>query len=135
MAENDTFVALVPFWATWPYEVMIVPKSAKQSLADLTDAELRDFAAMYQVVTCKYENLFDISFPYSAGVHQALTNGANQEHWTMHMHFYPPLFRSAMVRKFMVGYEMLAESQRDLTAEQSADILKELATTHYTLKH
>ncbi len=135
IAENDTFVALVPFWATWPYEVMIVPKTAKQSLADLNELELCDFAAMYQVVTCKYDNLFDISFPYSAGVHQALTNGANQEHWTMHMHFYPPLFRSAMVRKFMVGYEMLAESQRDLTAEQSADILKELATIHYTLKH
>ncbi len=135
VTENDTFVALVPFWATWPYEVMIVPKSAKQSLADLNDAELCDFAAIYQTMTCKYDNLFETSFPYSAGIHQAPTDSAKHDYWTMHMHFYPPLFRSAAVRKFMVGYEMLAEPQRDMTAEQSAEILRKLATVHYTLKH
>lgn len=134
ISQNNSFVALVPFWATWPYEVMILPKGKKSSLADLTEDELRDFAEMYKMVTCKYDNLFQTSFPYSAGIHQAPTDGKKYEYITMHMHFYPPLFRSATVRKFMVGYEMLAEPQRDVTAEQSAEILRNLDTTHYTEK-
>lgn len=134
IAENQYFVALVPFWATWPFEVMILPKQSKSCLIDLTDDELCAFAEMYRIVTCKYDNLFQTSFPYSAGVHQAPTNGKNNEHWTLHMHFYPPLFRSATIKKFMVGYEMLAEPQRDVTAEQSAEILRNINTIHYTLK-
>lgn len=128
---NTHFVAIVPFWATWPFEVMIVPKKSKPSLAELNDDELRSFAEMYRMVTCKYDNMFQTSFPYSAGVHQAPTDGVSADYWTMHMHFYPPLFRSATVKKFMVGYEMLAEPQRDITAEQGAAILQKLGTTHY----
>lgn len=134
VATNQCFVALVPFWATWPFEVMILPRDSKLSLAVLTDIELQAFAEMYKIVTCKYDNLFQTSFPYSAGIHQAPTNGKKNEHWTIHMHFYPPLFRSATVKKFMVGYEMLAEPQRDVTAEQSAEILRNIETKHYTLK-
>jgi len=131
VSENVHFVALVPFWAVWPFEVMIVPKNAKPSLADLSSDEAKAFAEMYQIVTCKYDNMFKISFPYSAGIHQAPTNGNDNNHWCWHMHFYPPLFRSASVKKFMVGYEMLAEPQRDITAEQSAEILRKLDTKHY----
>jgi len=131
IAENDSFVALVPFWATWPFETLVVPRRSMPSIAEMTDREATDFALMYQTVTCKYDNLFNVSFPYSAGIHQAPTNGANHDHWCWHMHFYPPLFRSASVKKFMVGYEMLAEPQRDITAEQGADILKKLDTIHY----
>lgn len=131
VAENEYFVALVPFWATWPFEVMILPRVSKPSLVELNEEELKSFAEMYRTVTCKYDNLFQTSFPYSAGIHQAPTNGEDHAYWTMHMHFYPPLFRSATVRKFMVGYEMLAEPQRDVTAEQSAEILRELPTRHY----
>ena len=126
VVENDHFVAIVPFWAVWPFEIMIVPKKAKPSITDLTEEEAQAFADMYQKVTQKYDALFQISFPYSAGIHQAPTNGEDQTYWCWHMHFYPPLFRSASVKKFMVGYEMLAEPQRDITAEQSAEILKQL---------
>lgn len=134
VSENRSFVALVPFWATWPFEIMILPKVSISCLSELNDGELRDFAEMYRIVTCKYDNLFQTSFPYSAGVHQAPTNDEKNEHWTLHMHFYPPLFRSATVKKFMVGYEMLAEPQRDVTAEQSAAILRDLDTIHYSLR-
>ena len=132
VAENNSFVALVPFWATWPFEVMVLPKISKPSIAALNDVELRDFSDIYRIVTCKYDNLFKTSFPYSAGVHQAPTDGGNYDYWTMHMHFYPPLFRSATVKKFMVGYEMMAEPQRDITAEQGAAILKDVSKEHYT---
>ena len=129
--ENNYFVALVPFWAIWPYEVIIIPKVSKSSIAELTEDELFAFADMYQIVTCKYDNLFKTSFPYSAGIHQAPTNKTDNAHWCWHMHFYPPLFRSATVKKFMVGYEMLAEPQRDITAEQSANILSNCSIKHY----
>ncbi|MBO7055222.1 MAG: UDP-glucose--hexose-1-phosphate uridylyltransferase [Bacteroidales bacterium] len=131
--ESKYFVALVPFWATWPFEIMILPKHSKPSIASLNDDELYDFSEMYRIVTCKYDNLFQTSFPYSAGVHQAPTDGKNHDYWTFHMHFYPPLFRSATVKKFMVGYEMLAEPQRDITAEQSAERLRQLGVVHYTI--
>ncbi len=131
LAENDTFVALIPFWAVWPFEGMILPKKAKANLLELTDAERRDFADMYKTLTVMYDNLFEVSFPYSAGIHQAPTDGGEHPYWHLHMHFYPPLLRSASVKKFMVGYEMLASPQRDITAEGAAERLRSLPTVHY----
>ncbi len=124
--ENSSHAVIVPFWAVWPYETMIVPKRKMPTLLQLRDSEKRDFANALSVVTSKYDNLFKISFPYSSGVHQAPTDGASHPEWHLHMHFYPPLLRSASIKKFMVGYEMLAEPQRDITAERSAEILRNL---------
>ncbi len=129
--ENESFVVLVPFWAIWPFETMIISKRAVASLADMTDPELKDLAEAMQNLLIRYDNLFEISFPYSAGLHQAPTDGKDYEEWHFHMHFYPPLLRSAMVKKFMVGYEMLANPQRDITAELSAQRLRELDDVHY----
>ena len=131
IAENEHFVLLVPFWATWPYETMIISKRHFSSIAEITEEEIKSYAEMIQIITVKYDNLFKTSFPYSAGIHQAPTDGLDHEEWHFHMHFYPPLLRSATVKKFMVGYELLAEAQRDLTAEQSAEILRNLSTQHY----
>ncbi|HBH49023.1 MAG TPA: galactose-1-phosphate uridylyltransferase [Bacteroidales bacterium] len=129
--ENGAFVALVPFWATWPFETMILPKRKVASIAELTPMERTAFADVYKELTIRYDNLFNVSFPYSAGIHQAPTDGEEHPEWYMHMHFYPPLLRSATVKKFMVGYEMLANAQRDITAEQSADRLRSLSNLHY----
>ena len=131
IAENEHFVLLVPFWATWPYETMIISKRHFSSIAEITEEEITSYAEMIQIITVKYDNLFKTSFPYSAGIHQAPTDGLDHEEWHFHMHFYPPLLRSATVKKFMVGYELLAEAQRDLTAEQSAEILRNLSIQHY----
>ncbi|SDG70038.1 UDP-glucose--hexose-1-phosphate uridylyltransferase [Psychroflexus sediminis] len=131
IAENEHFVALVPFWAIWPYETMLISKRHFASLADLQPKEEKAFAHMLKVITVKYDNLFKTSFPYSSGIHQAPTDGLPHPEWHFHMHFYPPLLRSATVKKFMVGYEMLGEAQRDISAEQAAKILRELPTTHY----
>lgn len=129
--ENDYFVALVPFWAIWPFETMIVSKRNLTSLNDFSEEEVKAFAQILKQLTIKYDNLFETSFPYSAGIHQAPTNGKDNSHWHFHMNFYPPLLRSASVKKFMVGYEMMAESQRDITAEQSAERLRNLSNVHY----
>ena len=131
IAENEHFVLLVPFWATWPYETMIISKRHFSSIAEITEEEIKSYAEMIQIITVKYDNLFKTSFPYSAVIHQAPTDGLDHEEWHFHMHFYPPLLRSATVKKFMVGYELLAEAQRDLTAEQSAEILRNLSIQHY----
>ena len=131
VVENESFVALVPYWATWPFETMILPKRAIQNINQLTAEEKTRFADMYKKLTIKYDNMFNVSFPYSAGIHQAPTDGKEHLEWQMHMHFYPPLLRSATVKKFMVGYEMLANAQRDITAEQSAQRLRELPDIHY----
>ena len=133
IAENEHFVLLVPFWATWPYETMIVSKRHFSNIAEITEEEIKSYAEMIHIITVKYDNLFKTSFPYSAGIHQAPTDGLSHDEWHFHMHFYPPLLRSATVKKFMVGYELLAEAQRDLTAEQSAEILRNLSTEHYNL--
>ncbi|WP_042720996.1 UDP-glucose--hexose-1-phosphate uridylyltransferase [Flavobacterium sp. B17] len=129
--ENESFVALVPFWAVWPYETMIVSKRKIGNLLQFSEEEKILFAEIIKDLTTKYDNLFEISFPYSAGIHQSPTDGLEHPEWHFHMHFYPPLLRSAEVKKFMVGYEMLAEAQRDVTPEQSAEILKNLSTVHY----
>ncbi len=121
--ENDNFVSLIPFWAVWPFEVMIVPKKQRQHIAQLTALEKRDYAEQLKMVTQKYDLLFDTSFPYSAGIHQAPTDKEYPE-WHLHMSFYPPLLRSATVKKFMVGYEMFGMPQRDITAEIAAERLR-----------
>jgi UDPglucose--hexose-1-phosphate uridylyltransferase len=129
--ENGSFVILVPFWAIWPYETMIISKRRISDILQLKETEKKDFANALSVLTIKYDNLFKTSFPYSAGLHQAPTDGKDHREWHVHMHFYPPLLRSSSIKKFMVGYEMLAEPQRDITPEYSAHILKELSSVHY----
>jgi len=131
LVENDHFVALVPYWATWPFETMIVSKRAIQHLGQMSEAEKEAFAAIYRDLTIRYDNLFEVSFPYSAGIHQAPTDGEEHPEWHLHMHFYPPLLRSATVKKFMVGYEMLGNPQRDITPETSAERLRMLSNKHY----
>ena len=128
---NESFVVLVPFWAVWPYETMIVPRRKLATILQLTSGEKRDFAEALRSVTVKYDNLFMTSFPYSSGLHQAPTDGRKHPEYHWHTHFYPPLLRSASVKKFMVGYEMLAEPQRDITPEQAAALLKKQSTLHY----
>lgn len=132
VAENGHFVALVPYWAVWPYEVMIVPRRHHPDIAQMRGEEKRDFAGMIKIVTTKYDNLFGTSFPYSSGIHQRPTDGEEHAGWHFHMSFYPPLLRSATVKKFMVGYEMFASPQRDITAEQAARTLAQLPTEHYS---
>lgn len=131
LAQNDSFVALIPFWAIWPFEAMIISKRPVQNILQLTDEERTGLAAIYQKLTIMYDNLFETSFAYSAGLHQAPTDGGNYPEWHLHMHFYPPLLRSATVKKFMVGYEMLATPQRDITPEQAARQLRQLPEIHY----
>ncbi|MGY8910202.1 MAG: UDP-glucose--hexose-1-phosphate uridylyltransferase [Flavobacteriales bacterium] len=124
--ENDDFVVLIPFWAVWPFEAMIAPKKVKKNILELSDIEAKNYAEAISVITKAYDKLFNTSFPYSSGIHQAPTNGEANEHWHFHMSFYPPLLRSATVKKFMVGYEMFGSPQRDITAEIAAKRLKDL---------
>ena len=129
--ENDSFLAVVPFWAVWPYEILIISKRKISSLLQFKEQEIKDLANVIKIITTKYDNLFQISFPYSAGIHQAPTDGKEHKEWHFHMHFFPPLLRSATVKKFMVGYEMLAEAQRDITPEFSAKVLRELSSVNF----
>ena len=124
--ENDHFVALTPFWAVWPFEVMIAPKKQFKDITQLSEPESVAYAEAISAVTKAYDALFECSFPYSSGIHQAPTNGEDNNHWHFHMSFYPPLLRSATVKKFMVGYEMFGTPQRDITAEQAAGRLRDL---------
>ena len=130
--ENEDFVALIPFWATWPYETMIIPKRHLQHIGQMTENEQRSLSLIIKLLTVKYDNLFEVSFPYSAGIHQMPTDGNHYPEWHFHMSFYPPLLRSAAIKKFMVGYEMFANPQRDITAEQAALKLNQLSTVHYS---
>lgn len=131
LASNDHFTALVPFWAVWPFEVMVVGHRSAAALSDLTSAEMTALAEVFKQVTTRYDNLFEISFPYSMGFHQAPADHQPHPEWVLHAHFYPPLLRSATVRKFMVGYEMLAMPQRDITPETAVERLLSLPLTHY----
>lgn len=124
--ENQHFVVLTPFWAVWPFETMIAPKQSQKNITELTEEESLSFADAMSKITKAYDELFQCSFPYSSGIHQSPTNGEANAHWHWHMSFYPPLLRSATVKKFMVGYEMFGSPQRDITAEQAADRLKAL---------
>ncbi|BEN57845.1 MULTISPECIES: galactose-1-phosphate uridylyltransferase [Serratia] len=131
VVNTEHWLAVVPYWAAWPFETLLLPKTAVQRITDLSAAQSRDLALALKKLTSRYDNLFQCSFPYSMGWHGAPFNGADNRHWQLHAHFYPPLLRSASVRKFMVGYEMLAETQRDLTAEQAAERLRAVSDIHY----
>lgn len=128
---NDHFTAMVPFWAVWPFEVLVVAHRPTAYIKDLTASEVSALAEAYKQVTTRYDNLFEISFPYSMGFHQAPADEQAHPEWVLHAHFYPPLLRSATVRKFMVGYEMLAMPQRDITPEIAAERLRAVSTIHY----
>lgn len=134
IVENAHWVAVVPFWAVWPFEVLLLPRQQVRRLPDLNDAQRDALADALKRLLTRYDNLFEISFPYSMGWHGAPFNGQDNAHWTLHAHFYPPLLRSATVRKFMVGFEMLGEAQRDITPEQAAARLRELTEIHYKQK-
>ena len=155
VVENTHWLAVVPYWAVWPFELLLLPRRHVLRLPDLTDEERDGLADILKKMLIKYDNLFETSFPYSMGWHGAPfaletetcqvsqndpTDGNNAakpdrsiDHWQLHAHFYPPLLRSATVKKFLVGYEMLGEAQRDLTAEQAADRLRSLPDVHYKL--
>jgi UDPglucose--hexose-1-phosphate uridylyltransferase len=129
--ENDHWLVLVPFWAVWPFETLLLPRRHVPRLLDLDGAERDALAQILNTLLIRYDNLFETSFPYSMGWHSAPFSRGDTSHWQLHAHFYPPLLRSATVKKFMVGYEMLAEPQRDLTAETAAQRLRETSATHY----
>jgi UDPglucose--hexose-1-phosphate uridylyltransferase len=131
VAENDSFSALVPYWAVWPFETLIVSRRHATSLDALTPAERQDLATLLKRLTTRYDNLFEVSFPYSMGFHQRPTDAEAHDEWHLHAHFYPPLLRSATVKKFMVGFELLGMPQRDISAEAAAARLRELSERHY----
>jgi len=128
--ENPSWLAVVPYWAVWPFEMLLLPKKNIQRLTEVSLVEKELLADILKKILCRYDNLFETSFPYSMGWHGAV-HGEECPHWLLHAHFYPPLLRSVAVRKFMVGYELLAEAQRDLTPEQAAKRLKALSSIHY----
>lgn len=131
VVENEHFAVVVPFWAFWPFETLVISKRSFGRFSDMSEQERKGLADIIQKITIKYDNVFNVSFPYSAGFHPAPTDGVEHPEWHFHMHFYPPLLRSATIKKFRVGYEMLANSQRDITAEYSAKLLRDLPEVHY----
>ncbi len=131
VAANEHFTALVPFWAVWPFEILLAANRHTGSLADLHPQEVKGLAEVMHQITVQYDNLFEVSFPYSMGFHQSPSDGKAYPHHHFHAHYYPPLLRSATVRKFMVGFEMLSMPQRDLTAETAAERLRSLDPVHY----
>jgi UDPglucose--hexose-1-phosphate uridylyltransferase len=131
VCANEYFVAVVPFWAVWPYETLLISRRRICSLPELTGQERDGLAEILRQLTIRYDNLFKTSFPYTMGIHQQPTDGVSHPGFHLHAHFYPPLLRSATVKKFMVGYELLAMPQRDISPETAAAQLRELPDTHY----
>jgi len=131
VVKNDDWAVVVPYWAAWPFETLLLPRFKVASMVELTQQQKRSLAEILQAITIRYDNLFNCSFPYSMGWHGAPHDGESHEEWTLHAHFYPPLLRNATIKKFMVGYEMMAEAQRDITPEQAAQRLKEVSAIHY----
>lgn len=131
VCANEYFVAVVPFWAVWPYETLLISRRRICSLPELTGQERDGLAEILRQLTIRYDNLFKTSFPYTMGIHQQPTDGVSPPGFHLHAHFYPPLLRSATVKKFMVGYELLAMPQRDISPETAAAQLRELPDTHY----
>ncbi|XP_061469158.1 galactose-1-phosphate uridylyltransferase isoform X2 [Rhineura floridana] len=138
VVENVDWLVVVPYWAVWPFQTLLLPRQRQICrLQDLQHGERDSLASIMKRLLTKYDNLFQISFPYSMGWHGAPMGSfldTDCSHWQLHAHYYPPLLRSATVRKFMVGYEMLAQAQRDLTPEQAAERLRNLPDEHYQLK-
>ncbi|MBV8438248.1 MAG: UDP-glucose--hexose-1-phosphate uridylyltransferase [Silvibacterium sp.] len=132
VSENEHFMVLVPWWAVWPFETLVLAKRHVGSLAEFADAEKNSLAEILRQATTRYDNLFETSFPYTMGFHQTPTDRAAHPEWHFHAHYYPPLLRSATVRKFMVGFEMLGMPQRDITPESAAERLRSLSATHFT---
>ncbi|HUI65583.1 MAG TPA: UDP-glucose--hexose-1-phosphate uridylyltransferase [Bacteroidota bacterium] len=132
--ENEAFVVVVPFWAVWPFETILISRRHFGSFSSMRESEKEFLADILRRITVRYDNLFRVSFPYSAGFHQSPTDGKDHGECHFHMHFFPPLLRSATIRKFMVGYEMLAQPQRDITPESSAGRLRELPEVHFSLE-
>ena len=130
VVANDSWIAAVPFWAVWPYETILLPRTPVERITGLNPAMIHDLASLMKKLLTKYDQLFQVSFPYSMGWHGAPFLNEDQPHWVCHAHIYPPLLRSAAIRKFMVGYELLAEPQRDLTPEAAADRLIALPETY-----
>jgi UDPglucose--hexose-1-phosphate uridylyltransferase len=131
VCQNDAFVVAVPFWAVWPFETLVLSKRHVASLEQLKEEERHLLGDILRRITIRYDNLFETAFPYSMGFHQRPTDGQPHEAWHLHAHYFPPLLRSATVRKFMVGYELIASPQRDLTPESAAARLREMSETHY----
>jgi UDPglucose--hexose-1-phosphate uridylyltransferase len=131
VVENEHWIVIVPWWASWPFETLLLPRFPVTRMPDLLDEQRDDLAAAIKALTIRYDNLFACSFPYSMGWHGAPFDTDQTAHWQLHAHFYPPLLRSASVRKFMVGYEMLAEAQRDLTPEQAAARLRDASDVRF----
>jgi len=121
----------VPFWAVWPFETLLVSKRHVESIADLENSERDLLGEILRQITTRYDNLFEVSFPYSMGFHQQPTDGQRHSESHLHAHFYPPLLRSATIQKFMVGFEMLGTPQRDITPEAAAERLKGLPRMHF----
>lgn len=134
VVENDDWLVVVPFWAAWPFETLVLPKFACPRITELTPSGQRSLSMILRDLTTRYDNLFECSFPYSMGWHGAPFDGKDPTPWQVHAHFFPPLLRSATVRKFMVGYEMLAEPQRDISPEQAAERLRQQSSTHFRLR-
>ena len=132
VAENEHFIVLVPWWAVWPFETLVLARRHVGSLAEFTGAEKTGLADILRQATTRYDNLFETSFPYTMGFHQSPTDGEAHPEWHFHAHYYPPLLRSATVRKFMVGFEMLGMPQRDITPESAAERLRSLSPVHFT---
>jgi UDPglucose--hexose-1-phosphate uridylyltransferase len=130
VVEDDDWLVVVPFWAVWPFETLVIPKHPVERLPDLTGPARDSLAGTLIELLARYDNLFRLPFPYSMGWHQAPFDGQPNEHWQLHGHLYPPLQRAA-VRKFIAGYEMFAETQRDLSAEEAAERLRTVAPVHY----
>lgn len=131
VVENAHWIVVVPYWAIWPFETMVLPKRHVLRLSDPDDEERQGLADVLKRLCTRYDNLFNTEFPYTMGWHGAPSSEGDHDHWQLHAHFYPPLLRSATVRKFMVGYEMLSEAQRDLTAETAAERLRDQSETHF----
>ena len=128
--HNSSWLAIVPYWATWPYEILLLPQRPVQRISDLNSKEQEDLSEILKLILIRYDNIFETSFPYTMGWHSAPMK-EELLHWQLHAHFYPPLLRSSNVKKFMVGYEMLAEAQRDITPEKAAERLREQSVLHY----
>ena len=129
--ENENFAVIVPFWAIYPFETLLLPKRHLSGMDELTAAERTDLADALHRITVRYDNVFETAFPYSMGFHQRPTDGRDNSFFHLHAHFYPPLLRSATVRKFLVGFEILGSPQRDITPESAAERLREMSETHY----
>lgn len=129
--QEGCWICVVPYWATWPFEALLLPTDHISDIGHLNESNKTDLAKALKRLTVKYDNLFQTPFPYSMGWH-GRPPGDEGAHWLLHCHFYPPLLRSASIRKFMVGFELLSEAQRDLTPEAAAETLRAVSEIHYT---